>query len=237
MIFKNRFTKKLPNVTLVAIDCNNIKRIQKVLDISAQKIEFGKVKLLTSLPTNDSRKVKIPPIKTIEAYSEFCIKKFTDYIDTDFALLIQHDGFILNPHSWTDEFLDYDYIGPPWFAHEEFWFKEYDFPERLRDTLVVGNGGFCLRSKKFMDISKDLAEKELLKDFHPEDISLCIWHRKLLENAGIRFAPPEVAKKFGIEGLSFKYDKQFGFHNLKWTDISKWIRKNPEWNIRLNLKK
>ena len=30
---------------------------------------------------------------------------------TDFVLTIQHDGFILNPDAWRDDFFDYDYIG------------------------------------------------------------------------------------------------------------------------------
>ena len=36
---------KLPNVTLLGIDCVNIERLQNTLDVSSKDIEFGAVKL------------------------------------------------------------------------------------------------------------------------------------------------------------------------------------------------
>lgn len=88
---------KLLNVTLVGIDCVDVQRIQKALDISSQDIEFGAVKLLTSLPTDDVRKVEIKNLDSIEKYSEFCIRDLVTYIETEFVLIVQYDGFILNP--------------------------------------------------------------------------------------------------------------------------------------------
>lgn len=221
--------KYLPNVTLIGIDCINVKRIQKALDISSDGIEFAKVKLLTSLPTDDIRKIEISHIGSIEAYSEFCFRDLINYVDTDFVLLVQYDGFILNPNSWDKEFLKYDYIGAPWFVHEEFWFKKFNFPRELIDTKVVGNGGFSLRSKKFLEISLQLFNNETFDKYHPEDLVMCVWNRKIVENVGIKFAPIELAEKFSIEGGDHKYNKQFGFHGLKWTNISKWIKENPQW--------
>lgn len=226
--------KKLSRVSLVGIDCVNVERVQKALNISSREIEFAEVKLLTSLPSNDARKVQIPHIDSVEDFSEFCIRDLVDYVKTDFVLLVQYDGFILNPSSWTDEFLEYDFIGAPWFIHDEFWFTKYDFPRELLDTVVVGNGGFSLRSKKFLETSRQLADKGLFKRYHPEDLVMCVWDRKLMEDADIKFAPSEIAEKFSIEGQDHVYNKQFGFHNLKWTDISKWIIENPEWNIQQN---
>ncbi|MFA6269621.1 MAG: DUF5672 family protein [Candidatus Paceibacterota bacterium] len=224
--------KNLPNVTLVGIDCVNVERVQKALDISSEKIEFGEIKLLTSLPTNDPRKVEIPHIGSIEAFSEFCIRDLVKYVSTDFVLLVQYDGFILNPKSWLDEFLNYDYIGAPWFVHDEFWFERFNFPRNLFDTTVVGNGGFSLRSKKFLETSARLVNEGAFDKLHPEDLVMCVWQRKLMEDSGILFAPPELAEKFAIEGHDHKYTNQFGFHGLKWTDISKWIEENPKWGIK-----
>ena len=68
------------------------------------------MKLLTSLPTDDSRKIEISHIGSTESYSEFCIRDLVKYVDTDFVLIVQHDGFVLNPNSWNDKFFDYDYI-------------------------------------------------------------------------------------------------------------------------------
>jgi len=217
---------KLPQVTLIGIDCVNVERLQIAMDICEKEIEFGSVKLLTSILSTDKRIIKIPQIRNKEEYSKFCIKNLKDFVDTDFVLIIQYDGFILNPQSWSDEFLNYDYIGAPWFVHEEFWFKKFNFPKELLDTLVVGNGGFSLRSKKFLKISSDLFNDGYFKTYHPEDLVMCVWNRKLVENNGIKFAPPEIAEKFSIEGEDHIYDKQFGFHGYSWTNIDKWINEN-----------
>jgi len=224
---------KLPQVTLMGIDCVNVERIQKALDISCEGIEFAGVKLLTSLPTEDNRKVVIPHISSIEDFSLFCLRDLVKYVDTDFVLLVQHDGFILNPNSWDDEFLKYDYIGAPWFVHEEFWFEKYLFPRELLDKKIIGNGGFSLRSKFYLETSQRLFESGVFKEHHPEDLVMCVWNRKTVEDAGIRFAPIEIAERFSIEGEDHVYSSQFGFHSLTWTDISKWIKENPKRGIEL----
>jgi len=64
---------------------------------------------------------------------------------------------------------------------------------------------------------------------HPEDIALCVWNKDLLEKEGIRFAPPELAAKFSIEGEDWIYEKQFGFHGFSWTNIDQWIMEHPEY--------
>lgn len=220
----------LPNVTLLGIDCVNVERLQKALDISSGKINFAKVKLLTSLETNDPRKVEIPHIDSVEKFSEFCIKDLHKYVDTDFVLLVQYDGFILNPESWEDDFLKHDYIGAPWLVNDWGLGMGFFTKEQL-GKYVVGNGGFCIRSKKFLKASSELANKDVFEKYHPEDIVLCSWYRKEMEDAGMVFAPEDLANRFSIEGRDEVYDKQFGFHGLKWTDISKWIIENPRWGI------
>ena len=79
-------------------------------------------------------------IDSIEAYCKFIVKDLVKHIDTDFVLICQHDGFILNPKAWTDDFYLYDYIGAPW------WHQ---------DHKAVGNGGFSLRSKKLLQVGSD----------------------------------------------------------------------------------
>lgn len=214
----------------MVIDCVNVPGAQRALDISSQGIGFGATKLLTSLSTNDARKVEIPHIGSIEAFSEFCIRDLKNYVDTDFVLLVQHDGFILNPNSWEDGFLNYDYIGAPWLV-ADWSVRDFAFPESLLGQMVVGNGGFCIRSKKFLETSARRADEGVFPKYHPEDVALCVWHRASMEAAGMRFAPPDIAARFSVEGDDVAYDKQFGFHSLKWTDISKWISENPQWGI------
>ena len=222
----------LKNVTLMGIDCVDFSRLQKVADISMRGIDFADVRLLSSIKSNDSRWVEIAPIRSIEAYSEFCIRNLADHVDTDYVLLIQYDGFVLNPHSWSDDFLKYDYIGAPFHINGEFWFKKYLVPRELEGRNFVGNGGFSLRSRKFLQTSARLAAQGKFSKFHPEDLVLCVFDQHLLLNEGIRFAPYVLAKKFSVEGRTHVYKSQFGFHNFKCTDISDWISKNPQYEIR-----
>lgn len=221
---------KLPNVTLLGIDCVNVERLQVALDICEKDIEFGQIKLLTSLSTSDKRLMKIPHIGSVEEYSRFCIEDLHKYVDTEFVLLVQYDGFILNPESWTNEFLEYDYIGAPWLV-KDWSIRDFNFPKEMLGKLMVGNGGFSIRSKKFLEVSAKLAEEEKILKFHPEDTALCIWHKTDLENSGIRFAPVELAKKFSLEGEYLPYGNQFGFHGLEWTNIDPWIDTHPEYPL------
>lgn len=222
---------QLPNVTLLGVDCVNVERLQEAMNICEAGVSFAESKLLTSLPTSDPRKVKIPHIASIEGYSGFCLKDLYRYVNTDFVLIVQYDGFILNPESWEAEFFQYDYIGAPWFVDGKS-VSEYGFPSEWQGSFVVGNGGFSLRSKKLLEVSADLARGGKIAESHPEDCVICVYNRDLFEEKGIRFAPPEVGLRFSIEGHEHvTYKKQFGFHGFKWTDISTWIRQHPEYPI------
>ena len=86
------------------------------------------------------------PIKNMKDYSRFMIYNLNEHVDSDFALTIQHDGFIINPNAWRDDFLDYDYIGAPW-----PW-REQGFVTPFGEHISVGNGGFSLRSKKLLEL-------------------------------------------------------------------------------------
>lgn len=125
---------QLPSVTLMCIDCLNTERAIKVLEHCKGKADFGAVKLLTSIPTECEHAVKIMPLNSLIAYSIFMLTKCHEYIDTPHVLIVQRDGWILNPDSFDPSWLELDYIGP--------LFIQYD---------KVGSGGFSLRSKKLMD--------------------------------------------------------------------------------------
>ncbi|OGG48234.1 hypothetical protein A3G63_02375 [Candidatus Kaiserbacteria bacterium RIFCSPLOWO2_12_FULL_52_8] len=210
--------KALPQVTLFGLDCVNIDRLLLAAEICQKDFIFGAVKLLTSIRSTHPDIITIPKVSSTAQYSEFMIKKLNRYIDTNFALIIQHDGFILNPAAWTDAFLKYDYIGAPW-AHVP--------------GADVGNGGFCLRSKKLIKLIHD-NYRTLGGTLHPEDKYISLTARPFLESKGVRFAPESVAARFSMEG-SEKYgvtwENQFGFHGLRWTDISRWRAKHPEYTI------
>ncbi len=142
-----------------------------------------------------------PGLDPYVQYSDFVINQLHKHVLTDYMLIIQWDGYILNPAAWTDDFLKYDYIGAAW---------DYSNPED------VGNGGFSLRSTKLMRaISQlNLAPSQCM----PEDWVICKTHRKYLLKLGFKFAPVELAHRFSVETNShhpdIKYEGQFGFHNI-----------------------
>jgi hypothetical protein len=214
--------RTLPQLTLVGIDCVDITRLLHVAEICQRSIGFGAVRMLTSIPHDHPSIVPIAPITSREAYSSFMIKGINSYVATPFALVIQYDGFILNPDAWQDEYLDYDYIGAPWFEPD--------------GSLIVGNGGFSLRSKRLLELLQHddaiLDPTTLDPPDAPEDWYICAMIRDYLEARGIRFAPPELARQFSFEGgdelSGVAWTNEFGFHGLRWTDISSWLRLHPD---------
>jgi len=154
----------------------------------------------------------IKPLDWIE-YSNFMINNLVDYIKSDFCLVVQWDGFILNPNLWTDEFLQYDYIGATWY---DFMIQtsEFVFPEVKQSGRysLVGNGGFSLRSKKLLEETKNAP---FICD-GPEDAYICQNYYEYFKNQGIKFAPNNIADKFSKESnASISWDNVFGFHGDK----------------------
>lgn len=124
---------QLPTVSLICVDCIDVNRAIKILEHCKTKVDFGAVKLLTSIPV-DYPHVTIMPLNSLIAYSVFMLTKVFQYVDTPNLLVVQRDGWILNPESFDPDWLELDYIGP--------LFIQYD---------KCGSGGFSLRSKKIME--------------------------------------------------------------------------------------
>jgi hypothetical protein len=225
--------KKLNGVTLLGIDCVDIDRLILATEICLKDFEFEDVKLLTSLKSDYKGIVPIDPITSIEEYSKFVIEKLDDYVDTPLVLLIQYDGFILNPSAWSDEFLNYDYIGAPWLVRNSH-INKLGWSKELLGQYVVGCGGFSMRSKKFISLCSELSKQGFFKRYDPEDVVLCVDNREYFEKCDIKFAPVDVAKNFcySAEDMEkYSWNDQFGFHGLWYTDISKWTREHPEYKI------
>ena len=139
--------------------------------------------------------IKIDPINSVQGYCEFLLKHAWKFVKTEFFLVLQYDGFVLNGDHFSETFLDYDYIGAPW--------PHFDFHK-------VGNGGFSLRSRRLMQAVEPLLTPQ---DFLiPEDIVICRKYRPQLErDATVKFATVSAAEKFSQE-LSVRNHPTFGFH-------------------------
>ena len=63
---------------------------------------------------------------------------------TEFFIVLQYDGFVLNGNNFLNSFLDFDYIMPPW---PHF------------DCHKVGNGGFTQIKKTYERAPTDASGK------------------------------------------------------------------------------
>lgn len=210
------------SITICCIDTKNKIEALIALDKSIENIKFNSYKFFTddiddiklsrfkNLSKVNLEIINIPKIKNKSDYSKFCLIDLNKYIDTDFLLTIQHDGYIINSDQWKDEFLNFDYIGAPWPI-------EWGYKNR------VGNGGFCLKSKKFLNLCEKIFlnfDFELNKNRNDYDISVnedflaCnIYYHEMINN-GIKFADAETASYFSVEHpIPELKKKTFGFHD------------------------
>jgi hypothetical protein len=195
----------------------SIKAINRTLDTLHDKIT--KVYWFSDIDYPEEKRVqtdwiKIPKIKSYnDDYGYITLKLCPHVCVEEHNLIIHSDGFAVNKDAWTDEFLEYDYIGAAW------------------QDGNVGNGGFCLRSRKLYDalLNMNIGYStqdyiEYINDtrmyvghdekFIPEDNVICKIHRQTLEtNYNIKFAPLELANRFSVEHYPTEWkSKSLGFH-------------------------
>lgn len=192
--------RPLPNVTLCAASDVAIEATIRALEQCLDQITCPETLFFSSLPIHrqtrhDIRHVPISPLASAAQYSDFILTDLAQHVSTDFALIVQWDGFIVDPQAWTDEFLNVDYIGAPW-IHQPA-------------GQDVGNGGFSLRSRRLLE----MGSKPWFRCTHPEDLCLAQVNREQLELAGIRFADRTLARRFSREREPRLTD-HFGIHGI-----------------------
>ena len=193
---------ELSGVTLCCIDTANHALALRALDRSRAGIRFARTVFLTDVLPHELAAppgidvIPIAPIASRDQYSQFVLKSMLPHVATPHALLVQWDGYAVNPAAWDPAFLDCDYIGAKWHWHE---------PGRR-----VGNGGFSLRSRRLLEALQD--SRIVLAD--AEDVTICRTFRPLLErDFGIRYADEECADRFAFEA-AYPIGLPFGFHGL-----------------------
>ena len=192
----------LPGVTLACIDTANHALALRALERSRAGIRFARAMLLTdAMPEGLAvpAGIDVVPIGRIASrddYSRFVLKHLADHVATPHVLLVQWDGYVVNPAAWDDAFLDCDYLGARWFWHT--------------DGHDVGNGGFSLRSLRLLQALRD-PRIELVE---AEDLTIGRTFRDLLEREhGIRFGDAALADRFAFEA-AYPVGTPFGFHGL-----------------------
>jgi tetratricopeptide (TPR) repeat protein len=194
--------RRIDDTTLCIVDCSNHALAERALRLSMAGCEFEQVKFLSdrrcALPGVTSETIE--PLRSSEEYSHFVLKRLLRHIETEYALLVQWDGYVVNPAAWSAEYLLYDYIGARW---------THDY-ERAAPHHNVGNGGFSLRSRALLEALQDPA----IEPGHPEDQVIGRRCRSYLEERhGIAFAPEAVADRFSFEH-SDPEAIPFGFHGI-----------------------
>lgn len=222
---------ELPDVTLITIDTTSeINGTINALYTSMNGIKFGTIKLITtkekieqyhSQLESDGIDLEEPveEIKNYNDYNHYVIYNLRYHVNTSHCLLVQPDGFVLFPEKWDDNWLEYDYIGAPWAYVEDAYIDPFGNHHR------VGNGGFSLRSKKFLDVPSKVEVPwetnnsdfywmpEGIVNYH-EDGNVCVHNRHIFIGQGCKYAPVEVAVRFSQETRVPECEgiMPFGFH-------------------------
>lgn len=213
----------LENVSLVCVegkkDEKSILNSIKALNHSKKNINFGEV-ILISPKLSDELKELLTTVKHYEideldwiGYNNFILKNLFNYVKKNYCLIIQWDGFVLNPNRWTDEFFNYDYIGAKWDLNHLKncnWLKNEVKNKGFFN--LVGNGGFSFRSKKLL---LETSNSPFTCD-GPEDAYICNNNYNYFIEKGIKFGTDEIADKFSREmNKDLSWDSVFGFHGEK----------------------
>lgn len=194
---------QLENVTLTAVSSVHLYETVRALKYSMRKIEYGEVLLLSHkkpfyLPKGIKFQ-KIGRLNNVDEYSYFMIYELFRYINKDYALIVHHDGFVVNPDAWQEDFLKYDYIGAPWRLPLP---EENRYRDKDGNVCRVGNG-VSLRSKALMRLpaAEGWKWERIASGTFNEDCFLCCDNKHRIEAAGLKIAPIEVAKYFGHEQM------------------------------------
>jgi hypothetical protein len=208
----------MKDLTIVTVDSLNHEAtafaIDKTLAVfpDAQVLQIGDKRCHKA-----GRFVEVPKFDAKE-HSRICLNDVPDLVETPYALFIQYDGFPTQPQYWINDFLHFDYIGAPWQSKEPGW--------------EVGNGGFSFRSKKLLELTKQIKQNKLGPDLEwLEDQLICVTHRRWLEGWGIKFAPKSVADQFSHEHPT-GYAPSFGFHG---TFQAPYYLSEEEFKVWINL--
>ena len=185
------------DITIVVIDSLNYNLTCLALDNTREIFPQAQVAVFSDYNFyNYGKFFKVDKFNQIE-HSKICLHNAYDVIDTNWALFIQYDGFPTNEDLWLEEFLNYDYIGSPMGA-----------------PSVVGNGGFSLRSKKLLNLTRFIPQGRTPNDWL-EDQLICNKYRPWLEKHGVTFAPLALAQQWGTQSvLNNEPPGSFGFHSL-----------------------
>lgn len=167
--------------------------------------------------------IKIPPINSLDEYTNFCVKDLYNFIPKDYKYVVhlQPDAMLLKS-GWEEVILNknWAYIGSPWQHSPAIEYQDNNGNWRdFMNPVRVGNGGFSIRRLDFCRAAsncyKDLRIREKYapnNKIPPEDLFFSV------------LAYPDVptiqeANKFCCDPLTPEIFNSsnipFGFHYFK----------------------
>jgi len=184
----------------------NMSMFSSVIDRHNIDVYDMKADLNDNLQNDDANRV---------GFNQLFIDETNKHMTDDFCLNVQHDSTVINSSLWNPEFLRYDYVAAPW-PMNIIQASDMVAGRIAKIPNVVGNGGFSLRTRKYVEESAKL--DWLHKN---EDLNICVFNYENMVSKGIKFAPPYLASEFAVEhpvpekvfarSLLFTYNS-FGFH-------------------------
>jgi hypothetical protein len=187
----------------------------RALQICCEDLDFYQVKLICdkkpdNLPENIIWEYA-PHINNIDDFNYYMFLELGKHVDSSHMLFVHDHAFVLTASLWSEDWLQYDYIGAGW-----NWMPDAYICHETGEHVRVGNGGMSLRSFKLLNLPKKmgwyLKEEQGWKN---EDGQICVyWRKQMLEN-GIKYAPIEVASVFSYEKNipeNMNIKDFFGFH-------------------------
>ena len=197
--------RNINDVTLVTIETHYHDLAARALEECTRRLPFRNVVTFSDRPIFPGAKnIPINNVPNIRDYCDIMLKSMWPFIETEQMLFVQWDAMVHDATLWTDEFLEYDYIGAVW---------PWEPPGQN-----VGCGGFSLRSRRLLHALRHPAinmSPDSKFGMTAEDAYIGVVHRNLLEQNGITFAPQEVAARFSYELGAYNGSMSFhGFWNI-----------------------
>jgi hypothetical protein len=189
------------SVSLVIADTESYVLANNAIEQCMSQFRFDEVVVFTDRIDlwPNYRTQSIHKIQSSLDYSKLMLFEVPKHIRTEFFIVVQYDGFILDGNSFSTSFYEFDYIGSPW-------------PKSAYPYFRVGNGGFSWRSRRLALAAASMAS--FWNDLEPEDEFICRIARVALETRhGCLFADENTATGFASE-LILTNDPVFGFHGL-----------------------
>ena len=202
----------LPDVTLIMVETQVHDLGRYALVDAMTKVKFGGAVVYTDRPDAfeglpDVRVIKVQDWPRKIAAESFYYMESQQAATTSHVLMYQWDAGVRDVNCWTDDFLQYDYIGAPWPGKRAGQWQP-------KDGYSVGNGGFTLMSMKFCNwiyANRDRVRAQ-------SDMGVSYGARDMAVAAGqpIKWPNEDVAYRFSFEHGSAEQraTPSFGYHDV-----------------------